>query len=133
MFRAEMLCSDEFYFQVLKRFAALPEHESLVGHISKEKGEDRWLTLLLIEMADKMVPKGACASTLLYCPVKFCIYAFILHLLLSLILSNQERLSTFPRRAVLRMFPRTATPSSVSAFAGLRRRMPVSSELLSLR
>ncbi len=66
MFRAEMLCSDEFYFQVLKRFAALPEHESLVGHISKEKGEDRWLTLLLIEMADKMVPKRACAL-ICYC------------------------------------------------------------------
>jgi hypothetical protein len=41
MFRAEMLASDEFYFQVLKRFAALPEQESLVGHISKEKGEVR--------------------------------------------------------------------------------------------
>ena len=45
--------------QVVKRFAARPDHNSLISHICKEKGEDRWLTLLLIEMSSRMTSKGA--------------------------------------------------------------------------
>jgi hypothetical protein len=44
--------------QVLKKFAVRPDQSSLISHICKEKGEDRWLTLLIIEMSSKLAPKG---------------------------------------------------------------------------
>jgi hypothetical protein len=47
-----------FPLQVLRPFAARPDASSLVAHICKEKGEDRWLTLLLMELADTMQPRG---------------------------------------------------------------------------
>lgn len=62
MFRTSTLASDDFFFQVLKKFALRPDQSSLISHICKEKGEDRWLTLLIIEMSSKLAPKGLSAS-----------------------------------------------------------------------
>lgn len=58
MFRASTIASDEFHSQVIKKFAARPDKSSLISHICKEKGEDRWLTLLLLELCSKMTPRG---------------------------------------------------------------------------
>ena len=43
MFSASMMRSPQFYLEVVRKFAARPDASSLVSHICKEKGEDRYV------------------------------------------------------------------------------------------